>query len=76
MFLLIPNLMSLRPKHMPCRKYIDEFKSLEYGRRNCWWIFNKDKKRLKKFAAYDAYLACNNLVEQIPRLSVDKVRIL
>ena len=65
--------MSLRPKHMPCRKYIDEFKSLEeYGRRNCWWIFKKDKK----FAAYDAYLACNNLVKQIPRLSVDMVRIL
>ena len=71
----------LRLKHVPRRKYkvcllgdqahIDEAKSLGMDAMSADDLkkLNKDKKKVKKLAAaYDAFLASDTLIKQIPRL--------
>ena len=79
-----------RLKHVPRRKYkvcllgdqahIDEAKSLGMDAMSADDLkkLNKDKKKVKKLAAsYDAFLASDTLIKQIPRLlgpGLNKVR--
>ena len=70
-----------RLKHVPRRKYkvcllgdqahIDEAKALGMDAMSADDLkkLNKDKKKVKKLAAaYDAFLASDTLIKQIPRL--------
>ena len=79
-----------RLKHVPRRKYkvcllgdqahIDEAKALGMDAMSADDLkkLNKDKKKVKKLAAaYDAFLASDTLIKQIPRLlgpGLNKVR--
>ena len=81
-----------RLKHVPRRKYkvcllgdqahIDEAKSLGMDAMSADDLkkLNKDKKKVKRLAAsYDAFLASDTLIKQIPRLlgpGLNKVRTL
>ena len=79
---LVRKVVSLcRLKHVPRRKYkvcllgdqahIDEAKSLGMDAMSADDLkkLNKDKKKVKKLAAsYDAFLASDTLIKQIPRL--------
>ena len=75
------SVLLCRLKHVPRRKYrvcllgdqqhIDEAKSLGMDAMSADDLkkLNKDKKKVKKLAkSYDAFLASDTLIKQIPRL--------
>ena len=84
------SVLLCRLKHVPRRKYrvcllgdqqhIDEAKSLGMDAMSADDLkkLNKDKKKVKKLAkSYDAFLASDTLIKQIPRLlgpGLNKVR--
>ena len=94
MFYSDPSVVTSHPrlKHIPRQKFrvcllgdqqhIDEAKSVGIPAMSADDLkkLNKDKKKVKKLAAqYDAFLASDTLIKQIPRLlgpGLNKVRLL